>query len=63
MKTYKVETTYARYTILADSFEEAYGSANELLAKERDGLIKKERLDTGLVSIVEGDEISETGIS
>ena len=58
MKTYKIETNWDRFTVLADSFERAYGLAQKINIEERKGLGKKDDLPN-IVSIIEGDEIHE----
>ena len=62
MKTYDVKTEWSDHTVLATSFEEAYGLAQKILAKEH-AECKKEKLEKDAypdIKYIEvGDEIDE----
>lgn len=62
MKTYEIKTAWSNHVVLANSFEQAFGIAQKILAAEHEGC-RKEKLELesypNITSIVEGDEIDE----
>ena len=58
MRIYKIETTFSRYTIIAEDFDAAFSIAKKFRNDEQKELKDEDQIPD-IDSIVAGDEISE----